>query len=152
MKIVPYNGVEHANFILNSWMVSSKSGFESSESSGDDHYGFLEPYIKSILELPETWCRMAVDEEDQDNYIGYLVSTAGLARAYIHYIYVKQAYRKFGVAKALLEALQAETPKAEQTLYYTTLPNQWKWNYAKSRGWRYDPMWIRNRLYGGNNG
>lgn len=156
MRVVPFE-LGHLNWILNSWLMSGRSGFEFSASNKEDYYGYMEPYIKRVLALPETVCLVAEepaknpdDPEDENTYMGYVVASVfhntdrpGFT-TYIHYVYTKQSLRRFGLAKKLIELVTRDATR----IRYTTIPNQWKWLYAKQHGWRYDKMYICNRLFG----
>lgn len=140
----------HTNFVLNTWLMSGRTGFEFSACEKSDYYGFMEPYIKMILGLPETVCLIAIEpatnKGEEETFIGHVVAGIVENKVYIHYIYVKQAYRRFGMTKKLLEPVLESSSK----VFYTTIPNQWKWSYTKNKGWKYDRMYILNRLFGEN--
>ena len=91
------------NFILSTWLKSYYEAmkFYSSGSIrvpfpwGDVYFQGHQEKIKKLLESASCLVCNAPDEEDQ--IIGYIVFDEDS----LHYCYVKQVYRKMGVAKEL---------------------------------------------------
>lgn len=148
VNVVQFNRDLHTNFILDAVLKSNRSGFDGAYSLTADYYAFREPYWKRVLGLPETDCLVATSPEAEDQFIGFVIGCgwglpgkepAGL----LHYVYVKQPFRQFGVAKALISALPLPTIQ-----YYSTIPQGWKWKKAREYEWRYEPHSTLARLYG----
>lgn len=66
---------------------------------------FMENYhrvIEAILKRPGVQVRVSCLKEDPDTILGYAVLEPN--RNAIHWLYVKDVWRKFGIAKALIPA------------------------------------------------
>lgn len=66
---------------------------------------FMESYhrvVEQILARPDVQGRVCCLKEDQDTILGYAVLEP--KRSAIHWLYVKDAWRRFGIAKALVPA------------------------------------------------
>jgi GNAT superfamily N-acetyltransferase len=103
----------HHNFILNSWLTqyfelfdpkSEKPRYAGMKLPFMKHETFWvnhEPLIKKCLE--RSTILVAINEEDPDQFIGYLVHEDKC----VHFVYVKAFFRKQGISSALLNELGA---------------------------------------------
>jgi GNAT superfamily N-acetyltransferase len=89
------------DFILSSWLRSCRNRhyFDAWENPAyfNDATGY-QAIIKAILGRPETVVTIACTDDDEDQILGYAVT----APRTVHYVYVKQPFRKRGFAKALV--------------------------------------------------
>lgn len=118
--IVDYAPEDHQNFILDSWLKSYKLTRLAKYSARDDYYPVQQAIIKAILQ--EATVKMALSD---GAFIGYIVAEDDC----LHYLYIKHALRRFGVATKLL----GEFPKLE--CYSPYLDTHWKnqWLHHKRR-------------------
>lgn len=84
-------------FIIDSWLKSyyGKSTFSCHISKKV----FFEEHKKIVIKLlKKSTIKVAVDGEDSSNIAGYIVYEPNK----IHYIYIKEVFRGFGICKKLL--------------------------------------------------
>jgi hypothetical protein len=89
------------NFVINSWL---KSYSKYSEAPGDvfyhEHHKLITSFIESLTD-PENVIMIACDIDDTDviyGYVAYQKNTVPI----IHYIFVKELFRKLNIAKELM--------------------------------------------------
>lgn len=132
--IVAYEPDKHQNFILDSWLKSFKVTKLAKHSAREDYYPIQQAIIKAILRSATV--KMATSDGE---FVGYVVAD----KSCLHYVYVKHALRRFGVASRLLD----EFPSLE--CFSTFIDAHWKshWLHHK-RGLRFSyykslaPMFI----------
>lgn len=92
------------NFVLSTWL---KSYYEEQKRNGskgviypkdDVFFQGHQAKIKEILKTAE--CSIATAPDDDSQILGWACFEKGI----VHYIYVKQVFRKLGVAKRLMPA------------------------------------------------
>lgn len=88
------------------------------------YFSFQEILLKTLIACSRTI--LAVDKENPDHIFGYITYQPNYRDYYLcaHYIYVKQPYRKMGMAGALLDiARGSEEPDIpfDSPLFYTHL-------------------------------
>lgn len=82
-------------------------------------------FIAQVLKRPETEVRVACLKEDEDEIKGYTVLDS--SRKALHFVYVKEAWRKQGIAKKLLPDLH----ELKITTQLTTLGKRLKPSFMK---------------------
>lgn len=107
MKIfnIRESGEKDNSFIINSWLKSIRETYPFTQICNDIFYSNHEKKIHQILEQSSTL--VAVNCEDPDHIFGYIVYQQP---AVIHYLYVKQPFRKLKIASSLIEASQILFP------------------------------------------
>lgn len=91
-------------FIYNSWLKSFKSSPWAKSIPTSIYYANHKEVIAKIL--PKAIIMVACNPEDQSQIFGYAVFTPGRIIA-LHYVYVKQPYRRLGIAQVLFEFARA---------------------------------------------
>lgn len=92
------------NLILSTWLRSYKYGSNWGQSmAAEEYYPWHELIIKGILERPGTYVYCAVDPEATDVVWGYSVYEQQGPNQVLHYVYVKKAFRGFGICKLLTQ-------------------------------------------------
>ena len=72
--------------------------------------------------------------ERESAICGYVVGETDRPRSLLlHYVYVKQVYRRKGIARSLVSALRARS--SGENVVITHSPNRSIAGYAKARGW-----------------
>lgn len=151
ISIVPMELGVHMNFLLDGVLKSGRVGFSGKHSLTTDYYAWQEPYWKRVICHEETIAFVAeVTEGKKKNedrqfagfVIGGIQGTDRRKKGVLHYIYVKQSMRKFGIAKLLLDTL----PKKVE--YYSTMPMGWAWRKSRELDWKYEPHGILAKVYG----
>jgi len=111
-------------FVMDAWRRS----FEDAPAvRGADRVHFRSEMERTIGRLFRTaTVRVACDPADEDTIVGFAVFTG----PELHYVYVKQAFRKMGIARQLLEGLGIKA--------YT-----FRSNHARPvQGWQFTPRFT----------
>lgn len=87
------------NFLASSWLKSFRK-FEP-KISADVYYKHHNKLIDLIMQRAKVI--IACNEHDEEQVFGYIVYEE-CPISIVHYVYVKEAYRKMGIAKALGKA------------------------------------------------
>ncbi len=93
-------------FIYATWLRSYRKDSLIGANCGTDIY--FQSYARimdGLLASPKVEVLIAALKEDEDIIIGYLVAEPGV----LHYVFVKDAFRKLGVARSLYEASFPDT-------------------------------------------
>ena len=91
-------------FLYSTWLKSYRQMPYAQNMSNDTFFHHHKQVIEKILAKPNTTVTVICEDTDPDHIYGYsVIETYGDA-SIIHYVYVKHAYRKLGLAKALLQA------------------------------------------------
>ena len=102
------------DFIEASWIKSFRSGFVRflpKDSIGNgEYYTAQRNIIKDIFSSPAFMAVVAVTHDYDDAILGWAVSEITSDNSILHFIYVKQAFRGFGIGKSLLKSLRLESP------------------------------------------
>lgn len=88
------------NFIYDSWLTSFR--YDSAFGKSHKNSVFFPQYrrvLDEILSKPDTQTLVAHDPDNLDVVLGYLVYEPGI----LHYVFTKEAFRKYGIAAALLQ-------------------------------------------------
>lgn len=64
----------------------------------EDYFHVYHTGLERILNSPQTFITVACTNDDPDTILGYAILGDG---GIIHYVHVKEAFRKFGIATAL---------------------------------------------------
>jgi len=91
------------NFVLNSWLKSYRDSPWAFHLDNDTYFYGHQLLIGKLAETSKLYVACSVD--DPNEIWGWLCAEKGPpGTVVIHYVNVKQRFRKFGVAKALLQA------------------------------------------------
>jgi hypothetical protein len=105
--------IDDVNFILSSWLKS----YRPSAPLVSDEVYFREHKALVMQLIQRSAVHIACDPSYPLSIYGYAVVEQGA----VHYVYVKFALRKFGVARALLKRAGVESPFAVSHLSETGL-------------------------------
>ena len=86
---------EDFNFVISSWLKSSRHRFK--QLTNEDYF---DPYKEKIIDLLQEADVVVMEDEENDLILGFIAFTP---EDTVHYVYVKYAFRKMGIAKALIE-------------------------------------------------
>lgn len=102
---------EDSNYIVSSTVKNYwKSSYFAKPITKDIFFTFHHVVLKNILARPSTKCLLAVDEKDPSLIFGFVIAEFYSSPLdpreirVLHYIYTKNSFRNFGIARALLEA------------------------------------------------
>lgn len=104
----PYQPTDEA-FLFNSWLKSYRNSDFARALRNDIFYSMHHLVIERILQRPTTQVLIACDPTAPDVVYGYLVAERVGGPPIYHFLYVKAAFRRAGIAKALLEATGASS-------------------------------------------
>lgn len=98
-------------FVAGVWQTSFREDMHRS-SQRHPAYQAIKPALKALirrqvnalLAKPGTVVLLASNPEDDQHFLGFIAYEAQSDLLIVHYLYVKQIYRKMGVGRALLEA------------------------------------------------
>lgn len=95
-------------FIFSSWLQSFRDGNEDARAMNKDAY-FAGQHIviADIMQRPNSKCLVACALDHGPQIFGW--ACGDIAIAALHYVYVKQPYRRMGIAKTLVGALLGTT-------------------------------------------
>lgn len=117
-------------FIKSAWRGTFRTAGVGVEGAEPEHYHREMQRLFDRL-LPTATVRIACDPQDDDNLIGFAVLTGHE----LHYVYVKQEFRKLGAVPALLEGLDI------RSFTFKTLPGERRMR-PRSRGWNFTPRFT----------
>lgn len=103
--------VQDLPIIFSSWLRSFKDSHYAGLIPNNLYYDIYRAALEQLIARPgvEIWCAVNPQEEEEKHQIyGWLCIERGYALPVIHYLYVKQAYRMFGVARSLLAAVKID--------------------------------------------
>jgi hypothetical protein len=117
-------------FVKSAWRGTFRTAGHGVEDAEPTHYHREMQRVFERL-LPGATIRIACDPADADNLIGFAAFT-GME---LHYVYVKQDFRKLGVVPAMLEGLDI------RSFTFKTLPGDRRMR-PKARGWLFTPRFT----------
>lgn len=94
---------EDLNFVISSWLKSYRYSTDIQRVRDSEYYDTYQTLVKSMIKRSDVY--VACLREDEDVLVGYLA----IERKdfdIIHYVFVKDLWRKIGVAKYLLRAAE----------------------------------------------
>lgn len=94
---------EDEPFVYSSWLKSFRASKTNFGQTGRIYHANQSAKISSILERDTTRAIVACDPEDPEHIFAHIVFEVFHSAIVIHYIYVKESYRRLGLAHALLE-------------------------------------------------
>ena len=138
LAIIPALPV-HKNFIFQTWLKAYR--YDSPFGKGIPNKVFFDRHhkiLERILARPTAKVLAAVEPTEHSTLFGYLAFEASIDRPVIHFAYVKEAFRKLGVAKALFTHASIEPNGAA----FTHRTYEFEWFEPKYPGLVYDPYLI----------
>lgn len=105
------------SMIYNSWLKSNRDAAFYKGVPSSVYYAEYHNLIQYTLSKPSVGVLVACTKDDPDQIVGYLVGEILDGTLTVHWTYVKQPFRGFGVAKALID--EAKTVPHKQVCYST---------------------------------
>ncbi len=128
-------------FITSSWLKSNRDGFMVRSVPNTVYYHQHHKILEAIM--PNGIVIVACNEEDPDQILGWCCAEVVDTALVIHYIYIKQPFRKFGIATKLVTLLE-ETEKPPAVM--VTHSNPMVRPLIKDKGWVYNPYLLFSSL------
>ncbi len=91
-------------FIMDSWLRSCKHSRYVGPIPMDEYTATMSKWVGNILKRDGVQLILAVNPEFEDQIFGFICVERGFRFPVVHYCYVKQPYRKLGIARGLFEA------------------------------------------------
>ncbi len=123
------------DFITSSWLESMRhTGYMSESVPNEVFYKQHHKVIEGLL--PDSLCVVACNADDPSQIFGWICASIVDGMLCIHYCYVKQSFRRFGLASRLLKLLR-DTQNVASNILLTT-----HWT-------RMSKKLLRDRMYKG---
>lgn len=91
-------------FIVSNW----SSCFKKSHSAGiihtDDWASVMHAQLERVLDRPGSRALIAFEKSEPDFFYGFIAGDTSEETPVVHYVYVKEAYRRSGIARGLFDA------------------------------------------------
>jgi GNAT superfamily N-acetyltransferase len=128
---------EDKAFVISTWLKSFYTNMPSYKVNSryyikpesNEFYKFHSKVVQSVLEKPLTTVLIACNEEDENQIFGYIIYDENC----MHWLYVKQVYRRNGIGTRLLKEADFFDCKIATHLsndfgYFSKLFSQIKYN------------------------
>lgn len=123
-------------FVMSSWLKNYKySGLAVSRMRDSEYFTSYQPIVEKLVTISDIY--VASLREDTDVIIGYLAIQRLTESDIIHYIFVKEHWRKVGIARLLINAA---APKS--TTYFTHWTDPMNSLSSKNPHFIYNPLKI----------
>lgn len=109
---------DDVSFVIRSILENFRNNAKFFSSIDKDSY-YRNHNAKLVKALRASDCLLIVDVKDPDIIIGFVVYKHNQSSLWLHYIYIRNDFRKIGLAKKLLEIVSAE-PKEVCVLSHKT--------------------------------
>lgn len=133
---------EDLNFILDSWGRSVFSGTSAKKYvTPEEFHSFHRPQRMRFFSKPNTTCIVCVPDDDLNQIIGWIAVESIPSGLILHYLYVKDVYKKQGIATMLIKRALPTSP-----IFYTHLTEQaariLSRHQDRFRGFKYMPHLV----------
>lgn len=119
-------------YVINSWRQGIAAESYLAKFDRDIYFRLMARHIKALTHEPDCVARVACDPEDESTILGFAIVTGDE----LHYVYVRQAMWKLGIARALLEGLPIKTYAMRTVIGERRIK-------PHDRGWAYAPRTMR---------
>jgi len=126
-------------FVYKSWIGSYKNHADVTPFA--IYRRVYQAYLDRILKRAGSVVTLAVNPDYPDQILGFTAAERGSTA--LHYIYVKQDFRKTGVGTDLIENFIGSDTSGEFNYTFNTALGR---KFLKKRGGRYKPSIVRNEL------
>ena len=95
------------DFVINSWLYSYRTAHAAGLIAMGDWPAVMVPQLEKILARPGASVIVAHrpgEEDSRADIYGWIATETGHERPLVHYCYVKQPYRRLGIARGLMAA------------------------------------------------
>lgn len=119
-------------YIIDTWRQGLAAKSSLAKFDRDVYFRLMARHIKALSREPGALVRIACDPENENTILGFAVLTGDE----LHYVYVREALRKHGIARLLLDGLAVKTYAFRTDVGTGRLKPQ-------ERGWTYAPRTLR---------
>lgn len=93
------------DFVVSTWSISYKRSHSAGIIQADDWAEVMRPQIVKVLARPGMRAILAYAKKDADYFYGWIAGDTSQPVPLVAYVYVKEAYRRQGIARGLFDAL-----------------------------------------------
>lgn len=135
-------GPEHTNFIVNSWVESFRDSHAAGMIRMTMWRTYMWPEVEAVLARPgaETLVAVAPNVSPPGLFYGFVCVDTTEAVPMVFYVYVKEAYRRAGYARMLLEAAGVDPTRPYRYTCKTPVMTKLARLYPLGR---WDPLYAR---------
>jgi len=134
-------------FITSSWLESFRNAPMVRGVPNSIYYHYHHKSLEEVL--PRSVVLMACNAEDTDQLVGFICAEVFEKSLVVHYVYVKQAFRRLEVAKRMLQTL-IDSEKPELIQYTAQTPSIFEFERKlKDQGMVYNPYLLYTTLPAG---
>lgn len=104
-------GEQDLVFVLDSWLDSYRTAHAAGLIAMEDWRVVMGPQIRKLLQRPGAEVIVAYKPKEASgraDLYGWIAVEGGLAEPHVHYCYVKQPYRRMGIARGLMASAGIE--------------------------------------------
>lgn len=127
---------EHEAFIFSSWLNTMTDKCSWASKLGKRFRALHHPVVERILD--KSIVLVATKRDDPNIAFGYIVAEESAKPPAVHFIFVKPVFRRMGVGKILIHALNWDLNKA----FYTHSVGDMTWLLSKYPGLKYYPHLV----------
>jgi len=141
---------DDANFIFNSWLKSFRRSWFAQRIPNDIFYSQQHKVVEEILSRVTTQAHVITPATDPATICGYAVTeaipgTEGRAKL-VHYTYVKETFRRLGLATRLLSHAGIGPDYGQQIVFLSHITSHFA-PLAEKHGYVYNPFVLYRGLY-----
>ena len=97
--------VADRSFVIDNWLSSFRCANAAGIISTESWFDVMWPQIERLLDREGTTTLIAYERDDVDFFYGFVCGELTGPTPVVHYVYVKEPYRREGFARGLLAAL-----------------------------------------------
>jgi GNAT superfamily N-acetyltransferase len=129
------------DFLTNSWLESFRDGYFPSSVPNRVYYNQHHRILEKLM--PRAQILIACNAKDPEQIFGWVCAEQMDQHLVIHYIYVKDTFRRFGIAKRLVKLLMRDLPVNQQRVLITHLTHKAKQLIKGWKEWKLEPAQKR---------
>lgn len=107
------------SFIFNSWLKSYRTSYFAKSIGNTIYFSEHHKVIEKLAKTSEVL--VACNSEDPDQIYGYMCAEKIDGIFCLHYVYIKQPFRRLGVGKLLLSSFDRDSEQASVYTHHTKL-------------------------------
>lgn len=92
-------------FVVSTWSSSFKKSHSAGIIHTDDWAALMRPQLEKVLDRDEARTLIACDKDDANYFYGWIAGDTSESTPVVFYVYVKEPYRRSGIARQLFAAL-----------------------------------------------
>lgn len=131
-------GSEDRAFIVATWSSSYKKSHSAGIIDTDSWAAVMHPQFERILNLPDARAVIACDKADPAYLCGWIAGDTSEAVPVIYFVYVKEPYRRAGIARGLFSAFGVDPTK--YFVHVCSAPSSFRRHVAHAR---FNPNEVR---------